>query len=166
MGETDYLRRHDNVVGAFRHVGQADIFSAVMQDHGNLQQKSFSLSQSVYLLHPVKNLQRHLFHIFDVRHVALVALGDIPGSRKNILVKIVFGFNQLIAHSVIVAQAVIGAHLRKPDGLRPQLFHQAAAENHGGHHKGSGIRRNMELLRHLIRVQTDNSAVSFLKFFF
>ena len=104
--QSDDLRGHNNLIGAFGRAVHADVFSAVMKQYRNLQKKPFPFSHAMDSLHLIKNSQGQIFRSRQMRLVALVTLGNVLGRLYNIVFKIVAGLKDLFPLRIIVGQAV------------------------------------------------------------
>ena len=79
VGQADNLRSHDNLIGIFRTLCNADKFPAGMQDGGYLQQQPLPVAQAVVFPGCVKQGYRRPFHLLGMCGVAFIPLGHIAG---------------------------------------------------------------------------------------
>ena len=117
MGQADDLRSHDDIVRTLCQIGQADIFSAVMENRGDLQKEPLSLSKAVHPFHAVKNGQGNLFKGFAPFPASPVSLTDILGAGYNIFLKVVGRGQDMVLLCIFVGNAVAQRH-----PWRPYLF--------------------------------------------
>ena len=79
MGQTDNLRGHNDLVGAFRRMGHTDVFTTVMKPDRNLQKQALSLLHTVNPLHFVEDGESQIFRSLKMGFITLIALGNVLG---------------------------------------------------------------------------------------
>ena len=143
MGKADNLVAHNDIVGTLGNEIHADIFSHIMEHHGDPQQQPLPLSQAVNSLHGVEDGHGCHFHILNVGAVYRVPLADILGSHNNIIFKVVLYLQQLLLLRVFIGEASGQMNARGPDHGRPHLFNEAVINNSGGAQQGGVFHRHI-----------------------
>ena len=90
-----------------------------MDDGGDLQQKTLSLSHAVVPLHAVKYIENVFFHVRRVGSVTFVALRHVAGRRKDILGEIVGEFYRPGLLRIFLGNAVAETDSGYPEHLGP-----------------------------------------------
>ena len=114
-------------------------------------------------LNAVKNSAGVLLQILIMGLMAFVPLRHVPGSRHNIILKIMPQFEKLLLLAVLRSDSVAKTDARKPEQLGPCNFHHPLVDHNRGKKKGCVLRSHAEALLDLIQSHTGKQVIKFHK---
>ncbi len=101
-----------------------------MEDCRHLQQQPFPFPHSMDLFHGVENHHSHVPHCFGMAGITLIAFRQIPGSGKDILLKIMLKVNHPVFPCIIADNPITDINSRHPDIFCIQLLAQPLIQHY------------------------------------